>query len=284
MKKKYIILIIIILIIIVGIFFYKIIAGNNIKNKTYDFLEEKGYTRKDIEDIEIKHSFINKILSYNEWRIFVEFEREEDIIFAFTYRNKKIVKQGIKSDEYQLTKEEINEYDRRYENGELKYNKEVKITLADINDKITNYYSRENNDVDNLSHYYIDEKNNKVVVGLAGNTKEEQDRFINNVFSECCGSKYIKYIKDNSLIEFVEAKYTFDAKIVEVKDDEIVVSVLKDTKEFNIDDKIRIKITRPTNGINDFYMVGNNVKVTAKGMILTSNPAQIDVISVELIS
>jgi len=69
--------------------------------------------------MEIKHSFLNKILFYNEWIILVEFESESDIIFAFTYRNKEIIKQGVTSDDL-LDKDEIREYDEKFKNGELK--------------------------------------------------------------------------------------------------------------------------------------------------------------------
>ncbi len=164
------------------------------------------------------------------------------------------------------------------------YSKDENITLEDINDKISNYFINEDNDIENLSHFYIDEKKKKVVVGLAGNTKEEQEKFINNVFSECCGSEYIKYIKDNSILEFEETKYTFDAEIIEIKDNEIIVKVLKTTKQLKKDDKVRMKMIRSTDETKGFYVVGNNVKITAKGIILTSNPAIIDVINVELIN
>lgn len=117
MKKKYILFIIIIIIAIM--LFYKLIVGNIIKNKTYDYLESKGYMQEDISSIEIKHSFLNKLLSYNEWRIFVEFNSEPNVIFAFTYRNKEIIKQGVSSDPM-LNKEEIREYDDKFNNGELK--------------------------------------------------------------------------------------------------------------------------------------------------------------------
>lgn len=124
MKKKWIwiILISVLLISTSSMVIYKEIAENKMERKTYEFLRTKGYTNNDIDDVEIKHSFINKILNYNEWRILVEFETEEDIIFAFTYRNNEIIKQGVKCENYQLTKEEIENYETRFENGELKYN------------------------------------------------------------------------------------------------------------------------------------------------------------------
>ncbi len=96
------------------------VSESQVKEKTYSHLETIGYTQTDIADIEIEHSFANKILGYNEWRIFVEFKKEPDIIFAFTYRDDQIIRQGIKSNIAQLEKEEIYEYDRKFDNGELK--------------------------------------------------------------------------------------------------------------------------------------------------------------------
>ncbi len=122
MKKKIIISLGIIVVLMLAIVSHKLVVGNGLTEKTYSHLESVGYTQNDIEDIEIKHSFINKFLGYNEWRIFVEFKKEPDIIFAFTYRDNQIIRQGIKSNIAQLEKEEIYEYDRKFDNGELKNN------------------------------------------------------------------------------------------------------------------------------------------------------------------
>ena len=122
MKKKLKISLGIILVLALAIVSYKLMANNSIKDKTYSHLETIGYTQNDIDNVEIKHSFINKLLGYNEWRIFVEFESEPDIIFAFTYRDKQIIRQGITSKVTQLDIAEIEEYDSKFDNGELKNN------------------------------------------------------------------------------------------------------------------------------------------------------------------
>ena len=59
---------------------------------------------------------------------------------------------------------------------------------------------------------------------------------------------------------------------------------LKDggTTELKSSDKIRIKITRPTSGINDFYVAGNKIIITYNGNINESYPAQIDAIKIKL--
>ena len=89
-----------------------------IKTYTYTELEYRGYTVLDVSEIKIKHSYLNRILSYNEWRISVEFEKEPDILFWFTYRHNKIVFQGVSS-EPMLDKEEILYYSERFKNGSL---------------------------------------------------------------------------------------------------------------------------------------------------------------------
>ena len=122
MKKKLKISLGIILVLALALVSYKLIASNSIKDKTYSHLETIGYTQNDIDNVEIKHSFINKLLGYNGWRIFVEFESKPDIIFAFTYQDKQIIRQGITSKVTQLDIAEIEEYDSKFDNGELKNN------------------------------------------------------------------------------------------------------------------------------------------------------------------
>ena len=119
MKKKGIVLIILLCILLGTLLVYKAVGGAMLRQKTYDFLEEKGYSKSDISDVEIRHSFLNKLLSYNEWRIFVTFQREPEVVFAFTYRNGEIIRQGVSSPGL-LEKEEILAYEEMLDNGELK--------------------------------------------------------------------------------------------------------------------------------------------------------------------
>lgn len=158
------------------------------------------------------------------------------------------------------------------------------ISLKDVNDKINNYFTKDDVDKSNISYWGLDEEKNIVIVGMMDISIEKQNEFINNVFSNCCGSKYIQYIKENKMIEFKESIDIFDGKIIEAKDNTITVEVLKNSKSFKKNDKVTMKITRPTSGINDFYVVGNNVRITFNGMVETSNPAQISATKIELIT
>lgn len=172
----------------------------------------------------------------------------------------------------------ITFYDR-YTYDEIEEN----ITLEDVNYKIINYLSNKQNDISNLAYNYIDFEKKVIVVGLVDNSIKDQEEFISKVFSTCCGTKYINYIKDNSIIEFKETKDIFEAKIIIAKDDYITVEVINDGNHFKKGDQVTMKINRPIDGTNDFYVVGNNVKITFNGNVQESNPAQIGAIKIELI-
>jgi len=120
MKRKNIfkIIIIILLVIIILLCMNVFVQKKFIKTYTYTELENRGYTAQDVNQIKINHSYLNKILSYNEWRISVEFKKEPDILFWFTYRDDKIVFQGVSS-EPMLDKEEISDYSEKFKNGTL---------------------------------------------------------------------------------------------------------------------------------------------------------------------
>lgn len=89
-----------------------------IKTYTYTELECRGYTAQDVSEIKIEHSYLNRILSYDEWIISVEFKKEPDILFRFTYRDEKIIFEGVSS-EPMLDKEEILDYSEKYKKGTL---------------------------------------------------------------------------------------------------------------------------------------------------------------------
>ena len=117
-KKLFVIIIKISIVFIALLYLNLFIQQKFIKTYTYTELEHRGYTAQDVSEIKIKHSYLNRILSYNEWRISVEFEKEPDILFWFTYRDNKIVFQGVSS-ESMLDKESILDYSERFKNGTL---------------------------------------------------------------------------------------------------------------------------------------------------------------------
>lgn len=110
---------VIVFIVVTALLFLNVFVQKKfIKTYTYTELEHRGYTAQDISEIKIKHSYLNRILGYNEWRISAEFAEKPDILFWFTYRDKKIVFQGVSS-EPMLDKDEILDYSGRFKNGTL---------------------------------------------------------------------------------------------------------------------------------------------------------------------
>ena len=118
-RKKLFIATIMVLLLCVGILCLNVLVQQKfIKTYTYTELEYRGYAAQDVREITIKHSYFNRILGYNEWRISVEFEKEPDIFFWFTYRDNKIVFQGVSS-EPMLDKEAVLAYMEKFKNGTL---------------------------------------------------------------------------------------------------------------------------------------------------------------------
>lgn len=118
-KKMLIITIMVLMVLFIAILFLNVFVQQKfIKNNMYTELECMGYTAQDVSKITIKHSYLNRILSYNEWRISAEFKEKPDILFWFTYKYNKIVFQGVSS-EPMLDKESVLDYSERFKNGTL---------------------------------------------------------------------------------------------------------------------------------------------------------------------
>ena len=96
MKKKLMTGICIFLaIIILGSFLYVGIGKNTIENKMRDYLKQNNYSETDIQSIEVKHSFVNILLSYNEWTIDVVYEDEPTSVYSYTLKDGTIVESGV---------------------------------------------------------------------------------------------------------------------------------------------------------------------------------------------
>ena len=120
MKKKKVLIIsgVVLAVIVFALSLNVFIMQKFVKTYTYTELEYRGYTTQDVSEIKIKHSYLNRILSYNEWIISVEFNKNPDILFQFTYRDDKIIFEGVSS-ELMLDKEELLDYSERFKNGTL---------------------------------------------------------------------------------------------------------------------------------------------------------------------
>lgn len=117
-KKVFMISVVVLVVILFALNLNVLVMQKFIKTYTYTELEYRGYTTQDVSEIKITHSYLNRILSYNEWIISVEFKKEPDILFEFTYRDDKIIFEGVNSQPL-LEKEEILDYSERFKNGTL---------------------------------------------------------------------------------------------------------------------------------------------------------------------
>ena len=117
-KKAFIIGVVVLVVIVFALNLNVFVVKKFIKTYTYAELENRGYTAQDVSEIIIKHSYLNRILSYNEWIISVEFKKEPDILFRFTYREDKIIFEGVNSD-LMHDKDEILGYSERFKNRTL---------------------------------------------------------------------------------------------------------------------------------------------------------------------
>lgn len=117
-KKAYMISAVVLAAIVFALSLNVFVMKKFIRTYTYTELEYRGYAPQDVREIKIEHSYLNRILSYDEWIISVEFRKEPDILFAFTYRDDKIIFEGVRS-ESMLDKEEVLAYSDSFKNGTL---------------------------------------------------------------------------------------------------------------------------------------------------------------------
>ncbi|KIR01949.1 hypothetical protein P261_00763 [Lachnospiraceae bacterium TWA4] len=71
------------------------VGKKHIEDRMWDYLEQENYSETDIHTIKVKHSFMNVILSYNEWIIEVVYEDEPTSQYIYTIRDGKIVESGV---------------------------------------------------------------------------------------------------------------------------------------------------------------------------------------------
>ena len=96
MKKKIFIIVTSILVIITLTCSIYVFGGTkNVEKLMWEYLENKGYVTEQIENIDVKHSFLNIILSYNEWTIKVQYVDEPNAIYIYTIKDGQIKDAGI---------------------------------------------------------------------------------------------------------------------------------------------------------------------------------------------
>jgi hypothetical protein len=97
MKEKTLVIVIlaITLTIISAPFSYVFIGKIHINRIMEDYLTNRGYKGSVVKSIEVKHSFLNVALSYNEWVIWVRYNDEPKAIYFYTYKTGTISPTGV---------------------------------------------------------------------------------------------------------------------------------------------------------------------------------------------
>ena len=96
MKRKGIIIAVCIVVaIIVAITIYIFAGTKQAENLMREYLEEQGYSQIEIQSIDVNHSFLNKMLSYNEWTITVVYGDEPTSIYSYHMKDDSIVEGGV---------------------------------------------------------------------------------------------------------------------------------------------------------------------------------------------
>ena len=93
MKKRIILgLLTGLLVVIIGCAIFYVASGSSIrKSHTLDYLTNtRGYSESEISSVQVKHSFVSRILGYNSWAILVEFEDEPSVTYEYSFDTKLI--------------------------------------------------------------------------------------------------------------------------------------------------------------------------------------------------
>ncbi len=96
MKRKGLVIAICIAVVIILTCFIYIFAGTkNAEKLMLEYLDKKGYAQSEIQSIDVNHSFLNIILSYNEWSIEIVYADEPTSIYYYHIKNDNIVEGGV---------------------------------------------------------------------------------------------------------------------------------------------------------------------------------------------
>ena len=113
MKKKILLCTLsVVLIVAIGFTVYVFNGSKVRENYVMEYLESKGYTDSQIQNIKAEYSFFNGILGYQTWAINVVFADEPDFTYTYLYDSKAGVSQGS------VTGGDINTKKEDFKHGE----------------------------------------------------------------------------------------------------------------------------------------------------------------------
>ena len=123
-------------------------------------------------------------------------------------------------------------------------------TLEDTYKVVQNYFRSNKVDISNLSLYYLDEKNNVIVVELIDNSEERQEEFLSTANID---SKYVKFEQGSK-------NYTYELDVDIEKSFDVTCGNIEFNKYLDIEDRT---IYLEEN-LEDMYVIYNKNKMTLK--------------------
>ena len=115
-KKKWICIVIVM--ILAAVVLYVLLGTISVKSKMDRYLTDRGDTASKLESVKVKHSFLNLLLSYDEWSIQVKYYDELDVVYYYKYKNKEIAPAGVSGKGAE--KSELKHLDDAYLDTEIK--------------------------------------------------------------------------------------------------------------------------------------------------------------------
>ena len=93
-KKPILIGLCIVALILIASMIYVQAGSKKAEALMWQYLSEKGDAATDVQRLTVNQSFLNVILSYNEWTIRVEYQDEPDVYYHYTLKDGVIVESG----------------------------------------------------------------------------------------------------------------------------------------------------------------------------------------------
>lgn len=94
-KTGVIIVACIMIVLILTCAIYVFAGTKNAEKLIWEYLSDKGYSQIEIQSADVNHSFLNIILSYNEWNIAVVYSDEPTSTYYYYIKNDSIVEGGV---------------------------------------------------------------------------------------------------------------------------------------------------------------------------------------------
>lgn len=107
-RKAFFIAASILAVVILACFIYVFAGTKRAERLMREYLADQGYAAAEIQSVDVKHSFLNIALSYNEWSIRVQYVDEPGALYYYTVKDGQIKAAGVSGN---VDKEDLKHID-----------------------------------------------------------------------------------------------------------------------------------------------------------------------------